>query len=376
MPRRKRRSKGSGSVYKISGRGWCAQRELAPVDGKRRYERRYFDLSPAGKAAAHAQVATWEQEAAALARHPRAASTVHEWCEHWLNSKRGAVAPKTLSFYERHLGYATAHIGQLRLREVEAEPQHIREMLLALATAPDGSPGLSPQSRKHVRTVLAMALQLAVNDGVISRNPCDSVEPPKVEKFEAYALSDAELSRLFAAVDGSRLDAMWHLLADFGMRLEEILAARWADLSREQRTLRIRSTKNASERYLTLLDEHLALLDVHWQRLQDERADNPRWTEQGYLFPSEVGTKLIQSNVRRAWKDALKRAELPRHIRIHDLRHTAATNLIAAGNDIPTVQYITGHKDSAVLLEIYAHHGQAQRKREAVERVASKRRGA
>lgn len=374
MPRRKRRSKGSGSVHEVSGKGWCAQRELARVGGERRFERRFFGPGRAGKAAAHAQVAAWAEEALALTRHPRAADTVLAWCQHWLTTKVGVVSDKTLAFYKRHLEYATAHLGELPLIALTA--QHIRDMLAALMPSePGADDGLSPQSRKHVRTVLGMALELAVNDGVILKNPISAVEPPKVKKFEATALDDAQLAALFAAVAGSRLDAMWHLLADFGMRLEEILSARWADYRRDARTLRIRSTKNDSERTLTLLDQHVQLMDAHWERLQLERSDNPRWAERGYLFPSEVGTKLIQSNVRRAFKDALERAGLPRRIRIHDLRHTAATNLIAAGNDVATVQYITGHKDSAVLLEIYTHHQEA-RNRAAVERVAQKRKGA
>lgn len=298
------------------------------------------------------------------------------------------VAKETLKFYNRHIAYAMPHIGDEPLYTLAA--QHIRDALAALAPEDeDDDTGLSPQSRKHVLTVLSMALQLAVVDGVITRNPCATVEPPKVEKYRAYALSDAQLAALLAAVAGSRLAPLWHLLADYGMRLDELLSSRWSDYDQEQARLRIKATKNDCERYLSLTPDHVERLAQHWEHLQDERSDNARWKEQGYLFPSEVGTKLIQSNVRRVFKetiDGVNAAEaqlaaeegraareiIPRRVRIHDLRHTAATNLIAAGNDIPTVQYITGHRDSAVLLEIYAHH-QDERDRAAVEKVKAKR---
>lgn len=359
MPRRKQRSKGSGSVYRAKGRGWVAQRGRPPVDGKRRYERVYFDT----RDQALGQVSAWEAERKAIRRHPRAADTVQAWCERWLTIKIDAVSATTLKFYARHLDYAIPYLGAIRLYDLEA--QQIRDALAKLGA-------LSPQSRKHVRTVLSMALQLAVDDGILPRNPCATVEPPKVEKYRAYALSDAELDALFAAVAGTRLAPLWHLLTDYGMRLDELLSARWADYDQAAAKLRIRATKNDRERYLDLTAPHVTRLADHWQALQDERESNAAWREQGYLFPSEVGTKLLQSNVRRAFKDALERAGLPHRIRIHDLRHTAATNLIAAGNDIPTVQYITGHRDSAVLLEIYAHH-QEERNRAAVERVEAKR---
>jgi integrase len=362
----RRRTKGSGSVYKTAD-GWCARRELPKsAEGKRRYERRFV----ATRAEARRQVAAWSDEAvAAKERHPQAAGTVRAWCQHWLVTKRDAVSERTYEFYQRHLGYATAHIGDVRLHDLA--PQQIRDTLAALA-ARDGEPGLSPQSCKHVRTVLSMAFQLAVDDGVIARNPCTTVAPPKVEKYRAYALSNTELAAFLTAVEGYRLEAMWHLMADYGMRIEEILTCRWSDYARDTGRLRIKATKTDRERYLTLTASHVERMAAHWQQLQDERTDNPKWKEQGYLFPSEVGTKLLQSNARRAFKEALVRAGLPRRIRMHDLRHTAATNLIAAGNDIPTVQYITGHQDSAVLLEIYAHH-QEERNRAAIEKVEKKR---
>lgn len=390
MPRRKRRAKGSGSVYHVAGRGWCAQRELAPAPGgQRRFERRFCGRGREGEAAARRQVARWEAERIALAHHAQAGDTVQAWLNHWIAAKEGTVSPRTLEFYERHADYAIPHIGAIRM--LDLQPQDIRAMLLALAPHGD-RPGLSPRSRAHVRTVLRQAFQMAVDDGILIRNPADAVEPPKVTKYDSYALNRAELTALFAAVATHRLCAMWHLLADLGPRHDEIISVRWADLDREARTLRIRHTKNGEERYLPLTAEHMALLDAHWGRQQDERSDNPRWREHGYMFPSEVGTKLLQSNVRRAFKDIInhindeeaKQAEqegreartiIPRRVRIHDLRHTAATNLIAAGNDIPTVQYITGHKDSSVLLEIYAH-AQADRNRAAVERVEEQRRKA
>jgi integrase len=360
MPRRRRRAKGSGSVYKTQD-GWCAQRE-APrgPDGRRRYERRFFPT----RLAALDQVSAWERERLARASHPRATDTTGDWLAYWLATKRGTVAASTLEYYTRHIGYTLPHIGPIPLYALE--PGHIRDVLAAPSL-------LKPQSRKHVRTVLSMALQLAVNEGVIPRNPCATVEPPKVEKYRAYALSEAELQALFAAVAGARLEPFWHLMADYGMRLDELLSAKWLDYDPVAGKLHIRATKTGTERWLELTDDHQGRLAAWRDALAVEAEDAPRRREMGYLFPSEAGTKLLASNARRAFKEALRRAGLPRSIRIHDLRHTAATNLIAAGNDIPTVQYITGHRDSKVLLEIYAHYQQG-RDREAIERVEAKRR--
>lgn len=309
------------------------------------------------------QVSRWEKERLALAQHVRAGDTLGAWCDHWLTTKEGTIAPKTQAFYSDHVGYGVGQIGTIRL--IDLQPQDIRDCIAALDR-------LAPQSRKNVLKVLSMALRLAVNDGVITRNPCDAVDSPRVTRYEAYALSADELRRFYAAVAGTRLEALWHVLADLGPRIGEALALRWADLDRERRTLRVRGTKTDRERYLSLTATHMALLDTHWHRLQDERTDNPRWTERGFLFPSEVGTALDDASARRTFKTVLEKAGLPKVIRLHDLRHTAATNLIAAGNDPTTVQYLTGHRDSSVLLEIYSHH-QEDRNRAAIERVEERR---
>ena len=367
MATRQRRAKGSGSVYRVKGRGWVAQRDRPSSDGKRSFERRTF----AAKAEALRQIADWQREAEALNRHPQAGDTVRAWCQHWLTTKVG-VKPATVEVYARHLGYVTAHIGDVRLYDLTS--QHIRDTLAALVPS-EATPGLAPRSRAYVRSTLRAALHMAVQDGVLDRNPCAAVEVPKVARFEAYALSDAELALLFAVIAGTRLESFWRFLADLGMRVGELCSARWADYDREKMTLRIRATKTDRERYVPLTVTHRALLDAQWRALQDERSDNPKWREHGLLFPSSVGTRHLHQSLQVTFKAALARAGLPDRIRIHDLRHTAATNLIAAGVDITTVQYILGHRTSAVLLDIYSHH-HADRDRAAVEKVEEKRKQA
>ena len=365
MATRQRRAKGSGSVYRVKGRGWVAQRDRPSADGKRHLERRTF----ATRAEALGQSADWQREAEALNRHPQAGDTVRAWCQHWLNTKTDAVTLKSLAIYARNLGYVMAHIGDVRLYALT--PQHIRETLAALVPS-DTTPGLAPRSRAYVRNTLRSALRMAVMDGVLDRNPCDAVEAPQAPRYEAYALSDAALAALFMAVEGHRLATFWRFLADLGMRVGELSAAHY---DREKATLRIRATKTDRERYLPLTSSHVALLDAQWRALQDERSDNPKWREHGLLFPTGNGTPMAHADVQRTFKAALAKAVLPHRIRIHDLRHTAATNLIAAGVDIATVQYLTGHRTSAVLLEIYSHH-HADRNRAAVEKVEEKRKQA
>lgn len=356
MPRRKRRDKGAGSVYKTASGHWIAQIERAPVGGKRRTERRRFATRPQ----AVAQIAAWQAEAEVA---PAARDTVRAWCASWLAAKRDSVTPRTLEFYMRHLGYATTYIGDTRL--IDLTPAHVRAVLADLTGQ------LSDRSRAHIRTVLKSCLHLAVRDGILSRNPVDSVDPPRVTRYPASALSGAERAALLAFA-GPRWHALWLIAVDLGPRIGELLAAHVAAFDAGARTLRIYASKTDTYRILPLTDAHVAALVAHRQIVAALREGNDRWQECGLLFPSSVGTPISHRNALRAFKALLRRAGLPPHIRIHDLRHTAATHLIAAGNDLATVQAITGHASTDVLLSIYAHTT-TERQREAVERAERRR---
>jgi integrase len=90
--------------------------------------------------------------------------------------------------------------------------------------------------------------------------------------------------------------------------------------------------------------------------LDEERANiGPEWQEHGLVFPSEVGTPISPRNLQRHFKLLLVAAKLPATIRIHDLRHSCATLLIAQGVHPRVVMEILGHSQISVTMNTYAH---------------------
>ena len=81
----------------------------------------------------------------------------------------------------------------------------------------------------------------------------------------------------------------------------------------------------------------------------------PEYADDGLVFCTQLGTPLDQAVVQAAFKRALARADLPLAVRFHDLRHTAATLMLANGVDIPTAAAILGHSQNSTTLNIYAH---------------------
>lgn len=199
MARTRYRTRGTNSVYYVRGRGWVAQRERPrPDSGKRPApERRRF----ATKIEATRQAAAWAAESRHDATPEAPPLTARRWGEHWLASKQGTVSAGTLASYHQRLNQAMDDLGDVPLTQVT--PMAIRAMIQALP--------LTPQGKKHTLTTLRMAMRQAVADGVLARNPCDLVEPPRVERYPAYAMSRAERRAFLDVAATHRLAALWHL---------------------------------------------------------------------------------------------------------------------------------------------------------------------
>jgi integrase len=89
---------------------------------------------------------------------------------------------------------------------------------------------LSETSIQHTHRLLHAALEYAVGQGLIPRNPADGVRKPKRAKVEMKVWDAKQLARFMGATDGDRLFALWRLAAYTGMRRSELLGLRWEDI--------------------------------------------------------------------------------------------------------------------------------------------------
>ena len=91
------------------------------------------------------------------------------------------------------------------------------------------------------------------------------------------------------------------------------------------------------------------------RQLEERLTAGPKWRDQGLAFPSTVGTSLEPRNLTRHYKETLRRAGLPEATRFHDLRHTAASLLVAQGVHPRVVMEILGHSQIGLTMNTYAH---------------------
>ena len=230
--------------------------------------------------------------------------------------------------------------------------------------------GLAPATIHKQHVVLHKALKAAVADGLIPRNAAAGLKLPRITREEIDPLTEEEARRLLETVRGARLEALYVLALNTGMRLGELLALKWEDVDLEGGRLRVRrtlthagkafvlgepKTKN-SRRTIRLTKGAISALKAHLSRqLEEMERMGSLYQPGGLIFATEGGTIVNPSNLRnRSFKPLLKRADL-QPIRFHDLRHTCATLLLSKSVNPKVVSEMLGHASISITLDIYSH---------------------
>ncbi|RZU51596.1 site-specific recombinase XerD [Krasilnikovia cinnamomea] len=369
----KRRGHGEGSIYQLPDGRWRGAVDLGWLNGKRR--RKYVTRKT------RADVAKALLELTALAEAGKLSTervpTLAQWMEIYLAEVASAkVRPSTLHRYREEVEH---HIGPLlgRIRLDKPTPAHITAFYRDRLTV------LSAGSVRRLHANLRRALNIAVRWQVIHTNPVSLVDPPPVPHTEVKPYSLAEARAFLKAVQGLRLEARWVLAIALGLRQGEVLGLRWEDVNLDAGTLRVVAqlrrdadtghlerveTKTArSRRTLPLPESVRAALLRHRERQAAERLDADAWTDPALVFTTRAGTPIHPRNDYRSFRELIRQAGL-RQVRIHDLRHTAASVLIAQGVPARVVMEILGHSQISVTLNTYGHVA-PEVSREAADRV-------
>lgn len=291
---------------------------------------------------------------------PKGAQTVEKFLADWIaNVVTPSVRPRTLGSYKWAVGHITTHLGKTKLAALSA--QQIQAMLTRLGDA------LSPQSVKHVHTVLGTALGVAVEWDLLGFNPAERVKAPRVPRVDRRTLSAEQGRKFLASVKGDRFEGVYLVALTTGMRLGEVLGLRWQDLDLDQGLVHVQvqlsyRTKDwslvepkskRSRRTIRLLEGTVAVLKEHRRRQLEERLASPEWTDYGLVFTTSRGTPVSPTNMtRRYLKEALASAELP-DMPFHGLRRTVITLLNEQGMHPENVRDLVGHSTTALVLETY-----------------------
>jgi integrase len=290
--------------------------------------------------------------------------TLSAYLDRWLNgSVKGSIKPSTFESYERMIrNHIKPALGHRKLKNLA--PDHVQYFYQSKLDA-----GLAPGTVRLMHGILHKALEQAVKWGVVSRNVCRAVTPPKPNPEEIRPLDAEQSKRMLEASRGNRLEALYILAITAGLRIGELLALKWEDVDLETGALRVRRTrsqaktgptftapKNGKGRSIILTRRAVEALKAHKAAQNAERLKlGDLWEDNNLVFCTTAGKPLDFRNVATAsFKPLLKKAGLP-DIRFHDLRHTCATLLLSRGHHPKLVQELLGHASVAITLDRYSH---------------------
>jgi integrase len=178
-----------------------------------------------------------------------------------------------------------------------------------------------------------------------------------------------ELHEFLEVSAGSHHGALLRVAALTGLRRSELCGLRWQDVDLTALRLTVRQaittadhvpvageTKTTRSRRAVDLDATTAAaLRAHRKRQREERMLlGPGWRDSGLVFTMRDGSGWHPDVITRAFDRLVERSGLPR-ITFHDLRHTHATHLLAAGVNVRVVSERLGHASTAFTLDVYGH---------------------
>jgi integrase len=355
---RKRRGRSEGSIYQRGDGQWTASVSIGyDVNGKRR-RRTVYGVT---KKEVQDKLRNLQDDVAAGIVKTPEREKLGDYLTRWLeNTARPSVRRNTYASYEQTIRlHIKEHIGGVRLADVT--PAHVQGLYAAMERAGD-----SPRMRQLTHAVLRRALRQALRWGLIARNPCDAVEPPRVPKREMMAFGPAEVERFLAAAAGEQLEAIFVLAVASGLRQGELFGLQWPDVDLDAGVVHVRRQLEERNGELALTEPKSdkgrrrvelpafaveAMLAHKAKMLADGRLDR---TDQPVFCDSHGGWLRKSNFIRKVFKPVLKRAGLP-DIRFHDLRHTSATLLLAQGVHPKVVQERLGHSQISLTLDTYSH---------------------
>lgn len=359
MTAQKRRPKADGAVYKTAD-GWRGVVDLGWSGAKRK--RKYVrgrtqrevltKMRPLVEAARSGSLRT--------TRSPR----LDEWMATYLDEVAASkVRPSTLSRYRQEVRlYISPALGRIPLQQID--PQHIakfyREQLQHL----------SPGSVRRLHALLRRSFTVAVRWGLVTSNPVILVDPPSPQQQPVDWLRLHEVRRLLNAAAQTPLHARWLLAATLGPRQGEALGLLWDDIDFVRRQIHVRRAlqrrsdgalvlvelKTArSRRTIPMSPRTVRTLAKHRRRQDAARmAAGDEWHEHGLVFTTRTGGPISPRNDHRAFQRLLTRAGL-RRVRLHDLRHTAASLMLQLGVHPRVVMEILGHSQISLTMNTYSH---------------------
>lgn len=302
--------------------------------------------------------------------------SVKAWLELWLAEYQGDKKYGTTRGYKSACNtHIIPVLGNSRLADLRT-PQ-IQKFYNDLLRG-----GKSPKTVRNIHGVIIKALNTAVDIGYLRTNPAAKVTLPKVQKKEMHVLSDEQAKAFVKAAEQDSYGNLLKTILFVGLREAEAIGLTWDCIDLNAGTLKVNkqlqkrpvsdggftfvSPKNGKTRIVRLSPPAIAALKARRaEQAKDKLLVGDRWrgewkndldkgkAVQG-VFTNSFGEHLHPQTVYNHYKAIANAIGAP-DTRVHDLRHTYATQALQSGVDIKTLSANLGHADVAFTLSVYGH---------------------
>ncbi|MEC4611810.1 tyrosine-type recombinase/integrase [Tsukamurella tyrosinosolvens] len=315
--------------------------------------------------------------------------TAGVWMKRWRETSLQVSnrAETTKSLYS-HMSARYLESGDFaRVPLDRLKPTHIEALIVEKRRE-----GYADSTLRSMYAVVRAALDGAVRDGLIAKNPAASVPRPRIDREEARVLTPEDVRRVLEGARTSRYYVAVLLLAQSGLRRGEAAGLKWSDVDLDKREIDIRHTltrvngkhvlsapkTKRSRRRIPITDEMVRELRALRKRQLEERLKaGTAWCgHDEMVFTNHLGDFVSAQNLLPVVRAAAQNGGVadPESITPHTLRHSAATAWLEAGVHVRAVADLLGHSSVTTTLSTYAHVLPGS-SRSAVEQLAEAQRG-
>lgn len=387
-------AKGDGSITKVKDGVWrvCLSFGNDPITGKRIKEQRIVRGTKAEARKVRDQIRREHEQGLVIGADK---ITFAEFAAQWHQSRvdSGEIGLTRLKRTKSMANELSRYIGELSLRDIT--PQVVESLLSKLrADKIEQRGSISGSTLNMYHKLLKQILAKAVDFDLILRNPCDRVKAPKCDSPDRRSLSVEEAQRLLAAIDAEELRAYETLEGknrrkDYdrthlqgmsavskalaarialatGMRRGEVVGLTWGSVDLANGRIRVKQAvtvyqevkepkSEAGKRVINIDAKTLDHLSA-WKVRQREELEKIclDQTDDTPVCCSDTGGYINPHNMTHWWLSFTK-ANGFNGLKLHELRHTQATQLVANGVDMKTVQRRLGHSTASLTMNLYAH---------------------